>query len=110
MGRSAEDRALIGCARGPQRSSKRTCFKDGIITATIRSRGGNPDRRIAIQGAKSKHLYNAYPRGASEPLIKIGRPRLKQNGLNGPFHRNRRSKRSDGYAQMYYKTKCSSTI
>ena len=31
-----------------------------------------------------------------------------ETGHDGPFHRNRRSFRLDGYAQMYYKIMCSS--
>ena len=35
---------------------------------------------------------------------------LTETVHDGSFHRNRRSKRSDGYAQNCYKTKCSSSL
>ena len=51
-----------------------------IITAEMRRRGSHLSRRIVIQGAKSKHFYNANPRGRSEPSIQIGRLGLNRNG------------------------------
>ena len=54
-----EIRASIVWTRGPFITIKARTLKGGIITAQIKTRGGNPDRRIAIQGAKSRAFYNA---------------------------------------------------
>ena len=35
---------------------------------------------------------------------------LSETVHDGPFHRNHRSKQSDGYAQMYYKMTCFSDV
>ena len=54
-----EIRASIVWTRGQFITIRARALKGEIITAQIKTRGVNPDRRIAIQGAKSRAFYNA---------------------------------------------------
>ena len=57
-----EYRAWIAWTQGPpDHISARAIFK-GVITVRIESRATHPDRRIAIQGARSNAFYNASRR------------------------------------------------
>ena len=51
-----------------------TCVKRRIITAQIKRAGENPDRQIAIQGAKLRAFYKSSHQIASRPSIEIQRP------------------------------------
>ena len=66
-----EIRASIVWTRGPLITIRARALKGGIIMAQIKTRGGKPDCRIAIQGAKSRAFYNASHQIASRPSIKI---------------------------------------
>ena len=66
-----EIRASIAWTREPFITIRARALKGGIITAQIKTRGGNPDRRIAIQGAKSRAFYNASHQIASRLSIEI---------------------------------------
>ena len=61
------------------------------------------DCPIVIQGAQFKAFDKRISNASSGPSIEIQRPRYTRTVHGGPFHRNPRSFRSDGYAQMPYK-------
>ena len=75
----------------------------GVITVQIEPHREHPDFRIAIQGAKSEHFYNASQAMHLDPPSQIRRSRIFRNGPSWTFHHNRRSFQSDGYAQKAYK-------
>ena len=79
--------------------------------AVMTRRGSHLGRPIEIQGVLFYTFYNGHLRGI---IWTVHRDRTATNFFetvhDGPFHRNRRSFRSDSYAQMYYKTKCSSDV
>ena len=89
-GHVAEAEALDRAKRGTShvdrvnsrstRSDQHTWLLKGVITAQIKRVGENPDRQIAIQGAKSHVFYNASHQISSGPSIKIRRPRHFRNG------------------------------
>ena len=88
----------------------RTCTNSGVITATIRSRGGNQGRWIAIQGAKSKRFITHLKRRIWTLHLRSDDRDIFRNDPSWTFHRNRRSKRSDDYDQKPYKKTCSSSF
>ena len=61
--RAIEYRASIGCTCGSLEMINARALNEGIITVRIESRATHLDRRIAIQGTRSK------------PSIQIQRPR-----------------------------------
>ena len=68
-------RAWIAWTQGPpDHISARAIFK-GVITVEIESRATHPDRRIAIQGARSNAFYNASQRLHPDAPSKIRRLR-----------------------------------
>ena len=83
-GHVAEAEALDRAKRGTSRidrvnlwstgSDQRTWLLQGVITAQIKRAGENPDRQIAIQGAKLHAFYNASHQISSRPSIKIQWP------------------------------------
>ena len=90
-------------ASGPPDQSKRTWRFKGVITAEMLRRGSHLSRPIAIQGATSKaFLTFIYGSNRGRPSHSDGHD-LIETVHDGPFHRNRRSKRSDGYAQILFK-------
>ena len=85
--------AWIVWTRGPPDLIKRTCFKEGVITAQINARGEHPDRRIAIKRRQSNALYNAYQRGLNpSPPSRSDGHDLREMVHGEPFHLNSRLK------------------
>ena len=95
--------ASIGCTHGPPDRITRTCFLKRIITALMKLAGAHLDRQIVIQRTWSKAFYNASQTAHPNAPSKIRRLRYNWNVHDGPFHLNRWSFRSDGYAQIPYK-------
>ena len=61
-------------------------------------------------GDKSRRFKTLIARIDLSPSSRSDGHEIFEMVHNGPFHRNRRSKRSNGYAQNLYKMTCSSTI
>ena len=61
-------------------------------------------------GDKSKRFYNAHLADHPDRSSRSDGHDMFETVHDGPFHRNRRSKRSDGYTQNLYKRRGSSTI
>ena len=78
---------------GPPDLIKRTCFKEGVITAQINARGEHLDRRIAIKRRRSNALYNAYQCGLNpSPPSRLDGHDLSETVHGEPFHLNHRLK------------------
>ena len=75
----ATSHASIACNMD-HRPHQRTCLVGSVITVQIRSHRKHLDRQMKIQRTQFRAFCNASRGIKSEPLIKIGRPRLKQNG------------------------------
>ena len=54
--------ALMKLTRGPSITISARVKKEGVITVVIEISAAHLDRRIAIQGTRSKAFYNAYQR------------------------------------------------
>ena len=102
--------ALIEWTRGPPDPINAGALITSVIMVLIRSYGDHCDRQITIRRRKKGAFYN---------VICVDHPgrRSRSDGYdlfetvhNGPFHHNRRSFRSDGYAQNMYKMRGSSDV
>ena len=97
--------------RGPPHQIRSTCLNPCLITAMIKSRRGasrssNQDPTDAIFNVFKTLIFgsNRDRRSRSDGHDLI------ETVHDGPFHRNRQSKRSDGYENSPYKKPCSSRM
>ena len=101
--RAIEYRASIGCTYGPPEMINARALNEGIITVRIESRATHLDCRMAIQGTRSKAFINAYQGLHPDCPSRSNGHDIFETVHDGPFHRSRRSFRSDGYTQIAYK-------
>ena len=102
--------APIECSRGPRDPINARALNKGFITVVINLAG-----RIVIVGSQSNDdkmtrfittICADYPDRPS----RSNDCDFFETVHDGTFHRKRRSFRSDGYAQISYKTMCSSQL
>ena len=105
---------MIGARRSSGRADhwitiKAHALNAGVRTVVIRSGGEHRDCRIVIQRQQIEaFFYNGHHADHPDHPSRSDGHEMFETVHDGPFHRNRQSFRSDGYAQMYYKTMCSS--
>ena len=106
-----EIRASIAWTRGPPITIKARALNGGIITVVMKRRGAHLDCPITRSKGRDQTRFITH----LNSRIQMLHPRSDGHNIfemvhRGPFHRNRRSFRWDGYAQNVYKTRYSSDV